>query len=124
MKHLLQYLFLTLIILCSCHSNKNKSEPKKNEKPNVVFIIADDMNGYGLNKQYPLVKSPYLDKFKNESINFINAACNTPVCNPSRSSFFSGLQPHNTGAYVNGSDGWNRSEVLSKIRNSLTKSIN
>lgn len=112
------FLSFTILIFFSCNqSTKNKDKTVESNQPNVLFIIADDMNGYGLNKQDTLVKSPYLDKFKSQSINFINAACNTPVCNPSRSSFFSGLHPHNTGAYVNGSDGWNRSKILATIRN-------
>ncbi len=117
MKKLSLFLVLLSVAFVACKNSKEKAQLVLEKKPNVIFIIADDMNGYGLNKQNPLVKSPYLDKFKSESINFINAACNTPVCNPSRSSFFSGLHPHTTGAYVNGSDGWNRSEILSKIRN-------
>ena len=113
MKNRLPILFLMLpIVLATSCQEKKKTGKRPNARPNVLFIIADDMNGYGLNKQSPLVKSPYLDKFCDESINFINAACNTPVCNPSRASFFSGLAPHTTGAYVNGSDGWNRSDIL------------
>ncbi|MCG8696972.1 MAG: sulfatase-like hydrolase/transferase, partial [Bacteroidales bacterium] len=103
---------LTIVLFASCNQSAvNKS------KPNVLMIVVDDMNDYGYNNAYPLVKTPYLDKLAEESINFRNAACNSPVCNPSRSSFFSGLHPHTTGAYLNGSDGWNRSELLKEIKN-------
>ena len=87
------------------------------KRPNVLMICVDDMNGYGVKKENPLFKTPYLDKLRKQSVNFINANCSVPVCNPSRSSFFSGLYPHHTGAYMNGSDGWNRSEILDTIRN-------
>jgi len=102
--------------MLSCTPENNQLQVA-DKRPNVLMIIADDMNGYAVKNENPLIQAPYLEKLKSEGINFVNAACNTPVCNPSRSSFFSGLYPHTTGAYVNGSDGWNRSDILDKIRN-------
>ena len=87
------------------------------EPPNVLMICVDDLHPLVLKGALPLVQTPALDRLKNEGVYFVNAACNTPVCNPSRSSFFSGLYPHSTGAYLNGSDGWNRSVLLKHIRN-------
>lgn len=89
----------------------------KKQPMNVLMICVDDMNQYGANKAYPLCKTPYLDKFKERAIHFVNGASNSPVSNPSRSSFFSGLYASTTGAYLNGSDGWNRSEILKENRN-------
>ncbi len=110
--------FIVFSLFLSCKENKIEQKAMSQiDEPNIIIIIADDMNGYAIKDQYPLIKAPYLDKLRAESVNFVNAACNTPVCNPSRSSFFSGLYPHHTGAYINGSDGWNRSEILQNIRN-------
>lgn len=86
-------------------------------RPNVLMICVDDMNAYATKNQYPLIQTPSIDRLLSQSTFFPNAACNSPVCNPSRSSFFSGLYPHTTGAYLNGSDGWNRSELLQSLRN-------
>lgn len=80
--------------------------------PDVVFIIMDDMNGYGVLNQYPVVQMPYVEKFKRESVNFTLAACASPVCTPSRASFMSGLYPHETGAYLNGCDPWRGGSIL------------
>lgn len=88
---------------------------QKDRRPNVVFIIADDLNGYSTRDEYPTIQTPNLDKFRNESINFVNATCNTPVCVPSRASFLSGLSPEKTGAYHNGSDPWRTSGILDTI---------
>jgi len=86
-------------------------------KPNVLMICVDDLNAYATKKQYPIIQTPGIDRLLSQSTFFPNAACNSPVCNPSRSSFFSGLYPHTTGAYLNGSDGWNRSELMQRIKN-------
>lgn len=88
----------------------------KKQAVNVLLICVDDMNQYGANKTYPLCKTPSIDKFRNQAINFVNGHCNSPVSNPSRSSFFTGLYASTTGAYINGSDGWNRSEIMKKVR--------
>ena len=80
----------------------------EDSRPNVVIIVYDDMNGYGSREPYPAIQMPHLDRLKEESVNFVNAACGVPVCNPSRASFLSGMNAHHTGAYLNGADIWNK----------------
>ncbi len=87
------------------------------DRPNVVMIVVDDLHPGVAKGWFDEIHTPAIDRLRQEGVYFVNAACNTPVCNPSRSSFFSGLYPHTTGAYLNGSDGWNRSELLMEIRN-------
>ncbi|MEZ5275182.1 MAG: sulfatase [Opitutaceae bacterium] len=84
------------------------SDAVEDPRPNVVIIVYDDMNGYGSRGQYPAIRMPHLDRLKEESVNFVNAACGVPVCNPSRASFLSGMNAHHTGAYLNGADIWNK----------------
>lgn len=83
--------------------------------PNVVFICVDDMNGYGLLKEYAPLKMPYFDKLRERSVVFTNSYCNAPVCMPSRASFLSGKFPHNTGLYSNGKAAWPESKALKQV---------
>ncbi len=66
------------------------------ERPNVLFLICDDLNCdlscYG----HPLVKSPNIDRLAARGVRFENAACQYPLCGPSRASFMSGLYPDQT----------------------------
>lgn len=71
-----------------------------------MIVIADDMNDYGFYDTYPGVRLPYLDKFKQTAVTFDRAYCASPACVPSRAAVFSGLYPHRTGCYFNGSDPW------------------
>ena len=63
------------------------------EKMNVLFIAADDMNCdlevYG-NSQ---VKTPNLNRLAAMGIRFDNAHCQQPRCGPSRASLMTGLRP-------------------------------
>ncbi len=81
-------------------------------RPNVVMIVLDDMNGYGVLESYPALQTPHLDRFRDQSLNFTSASCSSPVCGPSRASFMSGLAPHTTGAYYNRCQPMLTSEML------------
>lgn len=77
-------------------------------RPNVLLIIADDMNDYGFHGKMPRIKMPYLHMFRQTAVTFERAYCAAPACVPSRAAVFSGLYPHNTGSYRNGSDPWRK----------------
>lgn len=84
------------------------------QKPNVIFIVVDDMNSWSVLNDYPALKVPNIKKLLSQSYYFSNASCAAPVCIPSRASFFSGIYPHNTGVYNNAPDAWNMSKKLAE----------
>ncbi len=69
-------------------------KPEKPEKPNVLFIISDDLNtalsGFG----HPQCKTPELDRLAARGVRFENMHCQYPVCGASRASIMSGLYPY------------------------------
>ena len=72
------------------------------KKPNVLLIIADDLNDWiGPLGGNPQTKTPNLDKLAARGVTFKNAMCAAPLCNPSRTSFLSGMRPSTTGIYDN-----------------------
>ncbi|MCD6405282.1 MAG: sulfatase-like hydrolase/transferase [Planctomycetes bacterium] len=68
-------------------------------KPNIVFILADDM-GYGdfgaLNGG--LSRTRALDQLMAEGVCFSQQYTASPVCNPSRACLMTGRYPHRTGS--------------------------
>ena len=69
-------------------------------KPNVLFIAIDDQNDWiGPLGGHPLAKTPNLDRLAARGTTFLNAECQAPLCNPSRTSLMLGLRPTTTGVY-------------------------
>ncbi len=66
--------------------------------PNFLFLIADDHAGYALGVDgNNLAETPNLDRLAGQSVRFASHFCNSPMCTPSRQSFFTGQMPHMTG---------------------------
>ncbi len=99
------YLFaLGCIIISSCNQQK-KSDPKEDgteiEKPNIVFILADDL-GYGDLSSYGQDKfsTPNIDKLAKKGMMFTEHYSGSTVCAPSRSVLMTGL--HTGHTYIRG----------------------
>jgi arylsulfatase A-like enzyme len=74
----------------------------ENSRPNVLFLISDDLNNllgcYG----DPLAKTPNIDQLALRGVRFDRAYCSFPLCGPSRNSLLTGLYPNSTGILANG----------------------
>ncbi|MCU0613343.1 MAG: sulfatase, partial [Candidatus Eisenbacteria bacterium] len=69
-------------------------------RPNILFIAIDDQNDWiGCLGGHPQVKTPNLDRLAKRGTLFTSAHCQSPLCNPSRSSLLTGLRPSSTGIY-------------------------
>lgn len=101
---------VTLVLLChlSASAGQPTNNPAKSElaldkvkrKPNVLFIAIDDQNDWiGCLKGHPQVKTPRIDQLAERGTLFSNAHCQSPLCNPSRTSLMTGLRPSSTGIY-------------------------
>jgi len=67
------------------------AETGKADRPNVIFILADDMGRgdvgcYGQQK----IKTPHIDRMAAEGVRFTQAYCGTSVCAPSRCALMTG----------------------------------
>ena len=64
------------------------------ERPNVLFILADDL-GYGDLSCYgrPDYKTPVLDKLATQGLKFTSNYAAAPVCTPTRCGFITGRYP-------------------------------
>ncbi|MCE9562317.1 MAG: sulfatase [Planctomycetes bacterium] len=93
----------TTLVLALVIASQGVSAPSSHaaEKPNVLFIAIDDLNDWvGPLGGHPQVKTPNLDRLAARGTTFTNAHCQSPLCNPSRTSILTGLRPTTTGVYA------------------------
>ncbi len=72
-------------------AQKQTNAAKPNDRPNIVFLMADDWSWphAGILGD-PVVKTPNFDRIANEGVLFENAFVSTPSCTPSRLSILTG----------------------------------
>lgn len=96
MKTLIRLVIAT--IACSLFSHAD------DRKPNVVLLMADDLNtalsGFG----HPQCKTPRLDELAEQGVRFESMHCQYPVCGASRASLMTGLYPYSNGMLGNSGD--------------------
>ncbi len=71
------------------------------KRPNVLFVISDDLSARITPSGYEGVMTPVLDRLASSATVFQRSYCQYPVCGPSRASFLSGLYPQSTGILNN-----------------------
>lgn len=110
-------LLLFVFFLCGIsQAAVNAADSTSPVRPNILFIMTDqqrwDCLGANGNK---IIKTPNLDRLARQSANFTHAFVQSPVCVPSRISFFTGRYPHSHKNRVNYTP-LAKSEVLMQAR--------
>jgi arylsulfatase len=70
-------------------------------KPNILFIMCDQLRADALGCTGNWVKTPNIDRIARDGVRFSNCVTNSPVCLPARISLATGRYPHNTGVWDN-----------------------
>jgi N-sulfoglucosamine sulfohydrolase len=69
------------------------------DRPNILWILAEDMGPEVACYGYPLVSTPNLDRLASEGVRFNQCHTTAPVCSASRSAFNVGLYQTTTGTH-------------------------
>jgi len=86
------------------------------ERPNILYIILEDIGPnlgcYG----EPLLKTPNLDRFASQGIRFTNAFATAPVCSASRSALMTGCYQTRIGAHQHRTWDWNKPVLADPVQ--------
>ena len=78
-------------LACTGNAADEKSGSSRTRRPNILWLIADnigpDLGCYGA----PLVRTPRLDELAGEGMRYTAAFSTVPICAPSRSAFITGM---------------------------------
>lgn len=85
-------------------------------RPNILFILAEDIGPelgcYGV----PLVKTPHLDALASRGVRYTNAFTTAPVCSASRSAIMTGMYQTSIGAHHHRTWQWNKRPLPTGVR--------
>jgi arylsulfatase A-like enzyme len=103
---------ILLCLLASPGRAGDVSSPSSPAKPNVLFLVFDDLNDWveGL-AGHPQARTPNLVRLAGRGMLFRNAHCTYALCNPSRASVLTGLLPSSNGVFGNQQD-WRKSRLV------------
>ena len=101
-------LFLfSMAILMSCDQSKSKTNAAStsgslsqnlNVKPNILWIVAEDMSEYIPSFGDSTIVTPYLSKLAAEGVCYDNFYSPHPVCAPARAAIITGMYANSIGA--------------------------
>lgn len=95
--------FFCLFMLCFFLGQSQQGKPSKknkNNKPNVLFIIADDLTATAVSSyENKMSHTPNIDNLAAEGTKYTRAYTQYPVCGPSRASLMFGYYPNATTTY-------------------------
>ena len=117
MKNIISVIIL-LILFSSCNQVKKKQETPK--KPNVLFILVDDLGYADLSVMgSKFYETPNIDKIAKSGTVFTNGYAACAVCSPSRASLMTGQYPARHG--ITQFEGKRNSGQIWKERKRYTK---
>ena len=88
---------ITVLLMSACSGQKNVTDKETLRKPNIIYIMADDL-GYGdlgFTGQEKF-ETPNIDKLAADGIFFANHYSGSTVCSPARSSVMTGKHSGHT----------------------------
>ena len=116
--------FAGLVTLCllSGLSHAGDLPPAKGNKPNIIYILADDL-GYGDLGCYgqKLIETPNIDRLAANGMRFTQHYSGAPVCAPSRCVLLTGK--HMGHSFIRGNDEWAERGKVGDYRAMIADSV-
>jgi arylsulfatase A-like enzyme len=83
--------WLAVIVAHACAGENSDGTHGDSQRPNIVWIVVDDMSANFSCYGETLIQTPHVDRLAKEGTLFRNAFVTAPVCSPSRSAMITGM---------------------------------
>ena len=101
MKKLIRLFAISVYVLIFISCLADELQAQKPDKPNIIYILADDMGVYDLGCYgQEMIQTPHLDKMAQQGMRFTEHYAGSTVCAPSRGTLMTGM--HTGHGYVKG----------------------
>ena len=108
--------FLRLLPLTAALLTAAPALAATSARPNILFILAEDIGPqlgcYGT----PLVSTPHLDRLAARGVRYTHAFTTAPVCSASRSAIMTGMYQTTIGAHNHRTWQWNKQALPAGVR--------
>lgn len=88
---------ITIVFLFFTTGCPQSQKSKTNERPNIVWIVCEDMNPILGCYDDKMAKTPNIDKLAETGVVYRQAYANAPICAPARSCLITGVYPTSMG---------------------------
>jgi N-acetylglucosamine-6-sulfatase len=107
-KHLVLLALVSMLVglgMTASHAESSLAQTAPDPRPNIIFILTDDMRYDDLNRNDAMKNLEYMPKtmalLADQGISFKNAFVSTPLCCPTRATIMRGQYAHNTDIWYN-----------------------
>lgn len=83
----------------TCVADEPPARVGSAERPNILWIIVDDMSPNFSCYGEKAIETPHVDRLAREGTRFANAFITAPVCSPCRSALITGMYQTTIGAH-------------------------
>ena len=98
-------LVVIVVILFACNNKMANVIEHENNKPNIIYIMADDLTTQAISAYGGIYKdiapTPNIDRIASAGMLFQNVLCTNAICGPSRSGIITGNLSHINQYYKN-----------------------
>lgn len=102
-------ILLVLLSFMACNKNLGKKQISTSTKPNIIYIMADDLTTQAISLYGDIYKdiapTPNIDRIGKEGMTFHNVLCTNAICGPSRAAILTGNYSHINKFYKNENGG-------------------
>jgi N-sulfoglucosamine sulfohydrolase len=91
--------FVVLVWSISCQNDPEKITENSPERPNILWLVAEDLSPYIAEFGDSTVQTPNLSRLAAEGVRYTNVYSVSGVCAPSRAAITTGMYPSSIGAH-------------------------